>query len=904
MANDPQGFGQQIGPVGGITGVVKPVLVGGGPIKPGPGNTFAFGGGPTVVSRPASITQFIRPPGLQAPFSVQPSTTAFNNFAPRPPSEVKGTIAGAYSPIPIVYGEARVIGKLFRWVTDTWFVGIYVFCRGEIDSFQRLSIDGREIDVSAKGTTEFTDATLTGSDGYCQLFLGTSSQNLGTTASPPDATAASRVTDWTADTYANYACAVIQLSREDFDLTSIPRVEAVIRGVKTIDDPRASPSLGYSNNSALCLAHFLTTYYDSGTTADSTTLAAVANRADGVGAGNTLSDSSKRHTWGMVVGERPRQMADLVAFLEAAARCYAWEEAGVWYFIPDGPTSSSHTIDESRIIKGTASLRGVSASDQPDDVRVRWYDVTNNVTGLAEALGNVSGTVSEISAPWIGSHAEAKRFAVERYNHLRNENLLLQVDVHSVGLKIRRGEVFTYTDATLGLASKEFRCTQLEVVAPGIWRLYGREYLASTYSDSIATDPVTGTGKPDASAINPPTLAVSGTSTAAGRLARIDLTFQDATNSPAVALDYAFFRRIQVDVYDADQSPEVLLTTVYTNSQSATSVSGLPADVNFTVKARVISTAGAQGAYTTESVTKPVLPTPGTVSNVRIDCVAPAIVGGKDSIRVRVRWDDPDYRAWLGYRAYVYLVSPDEYTDLGLSTQFDLSNFDAPHQIVELPQGGVGEFDLEAPVDFEAFGNSGGTVSAYGNIVIKAYNALGVEGAGVWAGADPRFVIAQTDEIGNASTNDPALPDPNWEDKGADSNGARIVDCAMYITGAWICGLWVNIYDSDASGSNLTFIRREFVSLARGRYEADSGDSPLDRDNWTDWAGQIGVAYYSGSATVPTDSGLRWRMRVLDPGTTAYRVYKYQVVGMGDQVGPEVTLTEKNASPANNVHAL
>lgn len=852
----------------GLFGLIGPS----GGQTPGPGSSFgSFGpvSGPPV---PYTINN--------NPYNTGPTSTQINLFAPTPPSEVKGTVAGAYSPIPIVYGEARVVGKLFRWITDTWFVGIYVFCRGEIDSFQKLAIDGREIDVSAKGSTEFTDSTLTGANGYCQLFTGTSSQDLTV-----DATASGRVDNWTTDTYANYACVVIQLSADDFDLRSIPRVEAVVRGVKTVYDPRNSPD-AYTANAPLCFAHFLTTYFDSNTTVDDTTLTAVANRADGVGSGNTLSDGSKRHTWGMVVGERPQKMQDLTAFLETAAKVFAWEEAGVWYFNADGPTSSAHTIDGSQIIKGTATVRGVSANDQPADVRVRYYNTTDNTTGLAEALGNVSGTVSEISAPWITTHAEAKRFAVERYNRLANENLLIEFQIPSVGLKMRRGEVMTVTDTTLGLSSKDFRITQIETPSPGIWRVYGREYLASTYSDSIATDPVTGTGKPDASAVNPPAITVAGTATAVGRLARIDFTFEDATNSPQTALAYPFFDQIVVDVYDGTNSPTQLLDSVPIKSQAGGSVSGLPAGIDFYVEARVISRAGVNGPTATATVLKPVLPTPDPPTNAYIDVIEPSLIGHSDAIRCRVTWTDPDFKAWIGFKLKIWNST----TSIGTRD---------PDFEFEFPQGGVGTVDLEAPPNET---DSFASLPSVRTLVAQlfAFNANGVESTGVTLqhrdygslGAATNYgTFLQSDVMTYAS---PPTAAGSWYDDGDDGNGNHTVRFAFDAfpdSSALVIGCYVNVYACNASGVISDIVKRVFFSAGKlwaanhAFYSAGDGARPY------------GIAVFEPSvasgSVVPHDADSPLYTTVYGAGSSYYR-YRVQWVGPGNQSTQEIDLLEDN----------
>lgn len=867
-----------------------------------PGTVRSFDGSETfgltntgtlaTIGRPTTTRGFQVPfeidtrngPGTPAPL-INPHGTflgpgAINELAPRPPAEIRGNIAGAYTPIPLVYGKARVLGKLYYWSTDTWFAGVYVFCRGEINNFIKLSIDGRQIDVSSKGTAEFTDSTLTGANGYCQLFLGTSGQDVS------GATVSGRVSNWTTDTYANFACVAIQLSRQDFDLRQVPRVEAIIEGTKDVYDPRNSPTYAYTNNAALCLNHFLTTYFDSGTSADDTTLTEAADRCDGIGAGNTLSDSSKRHTWGMVVGDKPTRIDRQAAFLESAARVYAWEEDGTWYYTADATTSSTHTIDETRIVKGSATLRGVSATEQPDDVRVRFTNLDDNTIGLAEALGNVSGRTQEVSMPWITSHAEAKRAAVERYNHLVNENLLLTFDYFSEGLELRRGEVFTYTDATLGLSSQDFRCTRIELRSPGIWRVYGREYLASTYSDSIATDPVTGVGTPNDSAISPPTLSgLAGTATAVGRLARIDLTWTDP--------DYAFYDQVRVDVYDATNSPTDLLGTYYTTETDSISISGLPADVDFSVDARVISTAGVNGAIAAAAVAKPVLPTPPAVSSATIDMLEPVLVGSESAIRIEVKWDEVDYRAWLQYRVDVYR---DE--NSGNLSDSDIANR-VPDQQYILPQGGRGTIDLVAP--------SSETYGVFGDIYrfkMYAVNATGDESDAydIQAPGQLSATLQDLHWLGQSESLFPGSDDLlfatgsskfYFEDLGDDGNGNHKIGFSGTIPGGLLAGFWINVYNCNSGGTISGLLKRVFISGGRMNYQHGAATAYTGSNNY-------GMHVFDGSVFNPLAKGASGNEHcvVFVPDTPGARYYRFKVqfAGAGAQATQEFDCYEYTAT--------
>ncbi len=108
-----------------------------------------------------------------------PGPDTFNR-GPTSPAEQTQVFAGAFSALPIVYGEAWVAGKVFYSSKENLLRVAYVHARGEADSIQKLRIGQNELDVSGEtpGNT-FSTPTLDGVEQAC-IYVGTSGQNVST----------------------------------------------------------------------------------------------------------------------------------------------------------------------------------------------------------------------------------------------------------------------------------------------------------------------------------------------------------------------------------------------------------------------------------------------------------------------------------------------------------------------------------------------------------------------------------------------------------------------------------------------------------------------------------------------------------------------------------------------------
>jgi hypothetical protein len=810
-----------------------------------------------LTTSPPSVTQ------------VQSLSASFRTF--QTTDQDLRTTSAWQLPVRRVYGRQRVRGNV-AWfaIWGSRFRVVYEFCDGPCEDIQSIYVDDQELDVSALAAATLHSSGALGRDGEYAFYLGTAVQ---------DVSALSLSGTWTSDSYANYVCVVLDIVLRDYSMRGFPRVEIDVLGRNDIDDPRSSA--GYTVTPVLCAAHLIEEMFP-GTSFDSTTLTSAANRQE------TSLGGSQRHTWGMVLGASQRSKEGVLADLEQWCSCYFALDGATWKVIPDEPSSqvsiTVHTINDSTLIH-RSTIRRVGERDKPDDVRVEFYDRAENKTKYAFAQGNVNGVTTTVSAPYIGDYREAKRLAVRTYNRLRTEDLVGEIDVEGpVALQARRGELVAYTNSRDGISNDWYRITGKRMTSPCRAVLQLQEYLVGTYSNSVQTDPTTYVGDPSDIASEPPTVTgLSGSAVAVGRLARVDLTWDDP--------DYAWLRRYQVRVYDRDESPDQLLSVEYTTTESI-SVSGLPADVNFFVEV-LAESSGAVGSAASANVDKPTLPTPGNPTDASIDVLSPVLPHGGDAVRCRLTWTDPDYRAWIGYRLKVYFTPG---TTLPAGQTAD--------ETFEFGQGGAATVDLSAPPGYTEDYDE-----RYIHLKLHAINAVGDESSGVtlqhreWATGGPvdfgRF--DQTRDIWENLTD----PEDNftWWDDGDDGNGNHAIRFAINGAGLGLgtfTGAWIDVYSCTSGGVRKALVKSVFMSAGRFWAAADvvynvggDADPPYG-------VSVFDLVLFPGPSVIPHGSESPVRLKVFGGGSDYYR-FDIRFAGFGGQeteAGPMSEDADGDGTPA------
>ena len=374
-------------------------------------------------------------------------------------------VAGEGEPIPEIYGTARVAARVATVAGDATNNLIYllcVWCGGPVEAVNKVLIGGVEV-ASAR----------------MQHHLGTAGQSA-------DSWLAGLLTGYT-DALAGICYTVIKCAATD---TIDSRIFGEIQGRNDIYDPRGTPSTGYSDNPALCLAHLIDTY--SGSTLDWTSVGTCADACD------ALVSGAKRRTLGLSL-ETPAPILQVVDLMRDYAGCFVqWSEPVV--LTPNRPRATDGTLTAANIRGIRLSKRGMNAL--PNQVTVRYTDTSGTEWKQATAVVSDVAAGAEIrpqviDMPGIVSHAQATRQATERLNYFRKVDLDAEIDVFDEGLQIARGDVRSVTHP-LGLTAKSMRVLDAVCTEPGRWRVTAEEYDETVYSDAVDSKPsASDTGLPN-----------------------------------------------------------------------------------------------------------------------------------------------------------------------------------------------------------------------------------------------------------------------------------------------------------------------------------------------------------------------------------------------------------------------
>jgi hypothetical protein len=248
----------------------------------------------------------------------------------------------------------------------------------------------------------------------------------------------------------------------------------------------ATTPAAYSENPALAIADLQTNgTYGAGSTVGWTSVAATADACDG------LVGGEKRRTVGVAI-DTPQDINAWFEALRTYAGCFLARSAGALLLIPDRPTSSTWSVDESAgpPYAQVSKLRRNSKRNVPTVSVVRYTDTTvfpwRDGFAYAYAAGVQAGTVpwksSEVALPGITRFSQAYREAVEQLNKLA-ERPRLRRDDDRRRLAVTVGDVITAT-AQVGLTA------QLARIVPSRRPCWAARSSAASYDPAVYCDVV------------------------------------------------------------------------------------------------------------------------------------------------------------------------------------------------------------------------------------------------------------------------------------------------------------------------------------------------------------------------------------------------------------------------------
>lgn len=376
------------------------------------------------------------------------------------------TVAAAGTVIPVCYGRVRIGARIFA----------AAFHNGRL-------VLGCQWGVGPIGSTP----VLYDSNG---ALLSASAQQSHVTGS-----ADQEPHPWLVAAIPGYADALTlqrgeQIAPVAYSVVRLPlevsgRIEGEFDG-RPVFDPR-DDSTGVSLNPALWLADWLSNpVYGHGRAVDYERSMDAFDACD-----EALGGEPRR--WGGVSIDRRAAAASWIETLRTYAGCIITRGPDGYVLVPLRPRDVSRHIGPDQII-GAPRITRTSRASRPTVVRVRYTDPATwrDAEAVAYAPGVQEGTrewrESTVPLPAFQSHAVAWREAVERLNAAQLADLRVAWLSTDEALQDEVGDVVTLTHPD-GLDAQPLRVLNVELEAPGRWRITGDAYSAAEYSDAIVAGP-------------------------------------------------------------------------------------------------------------------------------------------------------------------------------------------------------------------------------------------------------------------------------------------------------------------------------------------------------------------------------------------------------------------------------
>ncbi len=510
------------------------------------------------------------------------------------------TVAADRAPLRVLYGRVRIGAQIANVVPygASWVVQA----------------------IWGEGPVESIDSVWANDESY----TGTVTHYLGSPTQTVDATlvAAFAANGMTyTDALLNVAYSVFTIPAAD--LSGMPQLAAIIKGRKLYD--HRSGLTVWSDNPALALADFLaSTAYGLGMAVDYASVDDVADECD------ALVGGAKRRTLGLALDT----VQDCRAWLETLrtyAGCWVFADAGTARLVADRPRATDLSITHAagQIAKlGKIKKRGTAKL--PNRVEIRYTDTSatpwRDASVWSPSMGLATGVPdSQVSLPGIQSAAQAYREAVERLNKLWLADLSVDLELFDEALAIEVGDVIELTHP-IGLDAKKLRVLSISGDY-GRYRLAALEYDPAVYSDAVAAAPT----YPDTNLPNPAAPpALTGLALAEEVYQLDNGNYSSRIRATWTPASWPYLARTYVEVWDQSEPGQPLIHTG-TTEQAAYATPAVQEGHLCLVKIAVISSIGAQGDWTTASLTAQgkQLP-PGDV---------PSLTGFEVGGQVRLWWE-------------------------------------------------------------------------------------------------------------------------------------------------------------------------------------------------------------------------------------------------------------------------
>lgn len=371
------------------------------------------------------------------------------------------------SVVPILYGgPERMAGKIYATGTPRSLsmagnlVYALILCEGPVESITGFEVDGEAVP---------------------EWVIVTAYDGSQTTVDPKLADAIPGFNE----TLNGVAYLVVQAKPQNN--AGLPVVTALVKGLR-VPDPRTSLT-AWSDNPALCLAHYMAHY--AGLIVDAAYTTSAANRCDETVTGAAGTEKRCRMTLALTVRRTHEANIDT---LRQYIPAWVVDAGDAWRIVADMPRASDHSFGASTISGDSPpQLTRTGSKDTPNAVEITYTD-TQTVPWEdmpTEAFVDTDDEIrrASVKLPGIRGYAQAYRFAVERLNHYTLEDVTCTIGVFDYGVRVLKGDVCTVSEEAFGWSAKQFRVMDARDEGNGRWSLDLREYDPLAYSGLVQVAP-------------------------------------------------------------------------------------------------------------------------------------------------------------------------------------------------------------------------------------------------------------------------------------------------------------------------------------------------------------------------------------------------------------------------------
>lgn len=400
------------------------------------------------------------------------SSSDLNDMA-NTPRDLTATVAAQGALVPILYGKRDVPGLVFAiGKIGTDLVIGYIWCAGEVQAIDAVYIN----DAAVPGGVTVTN------------YVGTSTQVVDPTLASAIAGYNDRVRiSLPGGSFLGVAYSVFRIPVGQ--ITSFPRVRAVIRGRK-LYDPRTMTT-AYSDNPALALYDLITNpFYGLGRTC----LGAVeaANWCDSLLGG--VAGAFRARIGLYISAGRPAE--EYTELLCEYAECFQVYEGQAIRLIPDQPVDllTVPTVDQTKIIKDSLSIQAESSADTPTEVELQYteeplvatqpWSLTSTVVQLPGVPeGDIQRIPTSVTMEGVTREIEAVNKALSRLYRMQNR-LTVSWTTTDAGVVQQKGDVVNVLNTYRGVEIP-VRIMGVNLVSPGRYSVSAKLYDPSHYPSDL-----------------------------------------------------------------------------------------------------------------------------------------------------------------------------------------------------------------------------------------------------------------------------------------------------------------------------------------------------------------------------------------------------------------------------------